>query len=70
MDGAEAEQRLEGGHRGDAAVVAEDVGSGRGAVSAFRLVRFPDPPTEPGVHVSAHRALHGYAGGHRAISPS
>ncbi len=40
------------------AVEAEGVGSGRGAVSAFRLVRFPDPPTEPGVHVSAHRALH------------
>ena len=58
VDGTEAEEGLEGGQGRAAPVVAEDVGSGRGAVSAFRLVRFPDPPTEPGVHVSAHRALH------------
>jgi len=64
------ERRLEGGVGIAAAVVAKDVGSGRGAVSAFRLVRFPDLPTEPGVRVSTHRALHGHAGGHRAISPS
>ncbi len=33
------------------------VGSGRGAVSAFRLVRFPGPPAEPDVPVPEHPAL-------------
>jgi integrase len=33
-------------------------GSGRGAVSALPPVRFPDPPSEPDVHVPAHPALH------------
>ena len=33
-------------------------GSGRGAVPALRLVRFPGPPSEPDVRVSTHPALH------------
>src|SRR6266542_922155 len=33
-------------------------GSARGAVPAFRRARFPGPPSEPGVPVSRHRALH------------
>src|SRR5450755_4990404 len=48
VEGADPEQGLEGGHGGAATVVTKDVGSGRGAVSAFRLVRFPDLPTESG----------------------
>ena len=39
------------------------VGSDQGAVSAFRLVRFPGPPSEPDVPVSGHPALH------RIVSP-
>jgi hypothetical protein len=39
------------------------VWSARGAVPVFRLVRFPEPPAEPDVHVPAHPALHGHAGG-------
>jgi hypothetical protein len=31
--------------------------SARGALSAFLLVGFPEPPPEPGVPVSGHRAL-------------
>jgi hypothetical protein len=34
------------------------VGSDQGAVSAFRLARFPGPPTEPDVRLSPHPALH------------
>jgi hypothetical protein len=34
------------------------VGSGRGAVSVFRLVRFLGPPAEPDVPVPEHPALH------------
>src|SRR6266536_242084 len=34
------------------------VGSGRGAVSAFRPARFLGPPSEPDVRVSTHPALH------------
>jgi hypothetical protein len=34
------------------------VGSGQGAVSVFRLARFPGPPAEPDVPVSEHPALH------------
>ena len=34
------------------------VGSDRGAVTAFRLIRFPGPPSEPDVRVSTHPALH------------
>ena len=33
-------------------------GSARGAVPASRRARFPGPPSEPGVPVSRHRALH------------
>ena len=47
-----------------------EVGSTRGAVAAFRLLRFRGPPAEPGVRVPPHRALHEHAGGHLAISPS
>ena len=36
----------------------EVVGSSRGAVSAFRPVRFPGPPSEPDVRLSPHPALH------------
>lgn len=39
------------------------VEEGRGAVSVFPPVRFPGPPSEPDVHVSAHPAL-------REIRPS
>lgn len=35
-----------------------EVGSDRGAVPAFPSVRFPGPPSEPGVRLSTHRALH------------
>jgi len=51
------------------AVEAEGVGSGRGAASAFRLVRFPDPPTEPGrrrAHPGAYHATR-HAGPRRAV---
>ncbi len=34
------------------------VGSGRGAVSVLRPVRFLGPPSEPDVPVSEHPALH------------
>jgi hypothetical protein len=34
------------------------VGSDQGAVSAFRLARFPGPPAEPDMPVSEHPALH------------
>jgi hypothetical protein len=34
------------------------VGSGRGAVSVFRLIRFLGPPAEPDVPVPEHPALH------------
>jgi Uncharacterized conserved protein (DUF2278) len=34
------------------------VGSGPGAVPGLLQVRFPDPPAEPGVRLSPHRALH------------
>ncbi len=34
------------------------VGSSQGAVPTFRPVRFPDPPSEPDVRLSPHRALH------------
>jgi hypothetical protein len=34
------------------------VGSDRGAVRAFRLVRFLGPPAEPDVRVPTHPALH------------
>jgi hypothetical protein len=43
------------------------VGSGRGAAAAFRPLRFPGPPSEPDVHVSAHPALHGFMAGVRVI---
>ena len=43
------------------------VGSARGAVAAFRLLRFREPPSEPGVRLPPRRALHRYAGGHCAI---
>ena len=33
------------------------VGSGRGAVSVFRLIRFLGPPAEPDVPVPEHPAL-------------
>ena len=35
-----------------------DVGSDRGALSAFRLVGFPGPPSEPDVQLRVHPALH------------
>ena len=35
-----------------------EVRSTRGAVPAFRLVRFPGPPPEPDVRLSPHPALH------------
>jgi hypothetical protein len=35
-----------------------EVGSDRGAVPAFRLVRFPGPSPEPDVRLSPHPALH------------
>ena len=35
------------------------VGSDRGALPGLLLVGFPGPPAEPGVRLSAHRALHG-----------
>src|SRR5688500_13384093 len=38
--------------------VAGEVRSSRGAVPAFRLVRFLGPPPEPGVRVPSHPALH------------
>ncbi|GAA4743286.1 hypothetical protein GCM10023350_29980 [Nocardioides endophyticus] len=38
--------------------VAGEVRSARGAVPAFRLVRFPGPPPEPDVRLSPHPALH------------
>lgn len=38
--------------------VLEAVGSTRSAVSALPPVRFCGPPSEPGVPVSVHRALH------------
>lgn len=41
-----------------AAAAPRPVGSDRGAVPAFLLVRFPGPPTAPDKHVSAHPALH------------
>jgi hypothetical protein len=34
------------------------VGSGQGAVSGLRPIRFPDPPAEPDVPVPEHPALH------------
>jgi hypothetical protein len=34
------------------------VGSGRGAASVFRLIRFLGPPAEPDVPVPEHPALH------------
>ena len=34
------------------------VGSGRGAVSVFRLIGFLGPPAEPDVSVPEHPALH------------
>ena len=34
------------------------VRSGRGAVPAFQLGRFPGPPPEPGLRLSPHPALH------------
>ena len=34
------------------------VGSDRGALSAFRLVGFPGPPSEPDVQLPLHPALH------------
>ena len=36
----------------------EGVGSARSAVSVLPPVRFCGPPSEPGVPVSVHRALH------------
>jgi hypothetical protein len=36
----------------------EVVGSGRGALSGLLPVGFPGPPSEPGVRLSPHRALH------------
>src|ERR1022692_4935983 len=55
---------LETSLRGGAAVVLRSksppmIGeSGRGAVSALRLARFPGPLAAPGVRLSPHRALH------------
>src|SRR5665811_95138 len=47
---------------GSAADLIERIGgpvrSARGAVPAFRLVRFPGPPPEPDVRLSPHPALH------------
>ena len=43
-------------HLVDAAV--GDVGSDRGAVPAFRQVRFPSPSPEPDVRLPPHPALH------------
>ena len=34
------------------------VGSDQSAVPAFRPARFPDPPSEPGMPITEHRALH------------
>ena len=45
-------------HVGDGVFEHPVVGSDRGAVSAFRPVRFPGPPSEPDVRLSPHRALH------------
>jgi hypothetical protein len=39
-------------------VAGEVVGSGRGALPGLLPVGFPDPPSEPGVRLSPHRALH------------
>ena len=39
-------------------VLAEVVGSGRGALPGLLPVGFPGPPAEPGVRLSPHRALH------------
>jgi len=44
------------------AVLADDVGSGWGAVSGLLPVRFPGPPSAPDERVSAHPALHGFPG--------
>jgi hypothetical protein len=50
--------------RGSARLLRAHVaGSGRGAVPALPPVRFPDPPSEPGVRIPTHRALHRTCGG-------
>src|SRR4051812_6455007 len=66
IEGAVAEHREQ--HVGPASGEAEqglgvvlalgDVRSVRGALPALLLVGFPEPPPEPGVPVSEHRALH------------
>ena len=43
--------------------VPQGAGSGRGAVPALPPVRFLDPPSEPGVRLPPHRALHRTCGG-------
>jgi hypothetical protein len=43
---------------GPGAVQQHHVGSTRGAVPAFPLIRFLGPPSEPAVRVSTQRALH------------
>ncbi|MGO8964022.1 MAG: reverse transcriptase domain-containing protein [Mycobacterium sp.] len=43
--------------------VPQGAGSGRGSVPALPPVRFPDPPSEPGVRIPTHRALHRTCGG-------
>jgi hypothetical protein len=46
------------GRSGAAGHLDVGVGSGRGAVSVFRLIRFLGPPAEPDVPVPEHPALH------------
>jgi len=46
------------------------VGSDQGAVSTFRLARFPGPPAEPDVPVSGHPALHKIVSPDYAAVPS
>src|SRR5690348_13810151 len=66
VDGAVAKHRPEGGDaspcEGDERLLVGfafgAVGSARGAVPVFRLVRFLGPPAEPGVPITEHRALH------------
>ena len=43
----------------EAGFPGEGVGSSRRAVPSLRRVRFAGPPSEPGMRVPAHPALHG-----------
>jgi HAMP domain-containing protein len=54
------------GHDLITVVLCGSVGSNQGAVLAFQPARFPGPPSEPGVRVSTHRALHQFMPLHRS----